>query len=194
MCGDARTGRIATVSLSTGDIAVRGGAPPFRIQSSAPGVAAGLAAFACAWSPDGRQIAIGNAPAGAGLGGSASVALYDVATKTLRVEQLSGEIALAGLFYSPDSKTVWAGGVSTSSGGVHRISGLDQDPRVRLTFLGASAISTDHDGQRLVVAYPTSVRVFDAAYPQTLVASHWPDRHDAHVRGPQLPRWQRGRR
>ncbi len=102
MCVDPGTGHIATVSVATGDIVVRGGAPPFPVLSSAPGVAAGLVDPAlCAWSPDGRQIAIGTYPQ-VGQPGPASVALYDVADKTLRfVEPLSGYIAVNLYFLQP---------------------------------------------------------------------------------------------
>jgi hypothetical protein len=39
---------------------------------------------------------------------------------------------------------------------------LDKKPRVPVAFPGATAISADANSERLVVAYPTSVRVFDA--------------------------------
>ena len=130
MCVDPGTGHIATVSVATGDIVVRGGAPPFPVLSSAPGVAAGLVDPAlCAWSPDGRQIAIGTYPQ-VGQPGPASVALYDVADKTLRfVEPLSGYIAVNCLFFSPDSKILWAGGGGGNGrGGIYRSTHLDQSP------------------------------------------------------------------
>jgi WD40 repeat protein len=161
VCKNPRDGDIATVSVSTGDIIVRDGTPPFRVVTDDPGVAAGLAPYLCLWSPDGSQIAIGSAPAGEGLGGATSVALYDVADKTMRVTPLSGGLGLSSLIYSNDSKTLWAGGVNNNSG-VYRLTNLDQDPRATVAFPGASAISADQDGRRLVVAYPTSVRVFDA--------------------------------
>ena len=162
VCKDPVNGDIATVSVSTGDVVMRDGAPPFRVVADVPGIAAGLAPYLCIWSPDGDQIAIGSAPAGEGLGGVTSVALYDVADRTIRVVPLSGELGLSSLFYSADSKTLWAGGVNNNTG-VYRITSLDHDPVATVTFPGASAISADQDGQRLVVAYPNAVRLFDAA-------------------------------
>ncbi len=161
VCRDPRNGDIATVSVSTGDIVVRDGTPPFPVVTDVPRIAAGLAPYLCIWSPDGHQIAIGSAPAGEGLGGPTSVGLYDVADKTLQDVPLSGELGLSSLLYSNDSATLWAGGVNTNTG-VYRITDLDHDPRATVVFPGASAISADQDGRRLVVAYPTSLRVFDA--------------------------------
>ena len=161
VCKDPRSGDIATVSVSTGDIVVRQGTSPFRVLTDSPGIAAALAPYLCVWSPDGSQIAIGSAPEGEGLGGASSVALYDVADKTLQTIPLSGELGLSSLVYSDDSRTLWAGGVNNNSG-VYRLTDLDHNPSATIGFPGASAISTDQDGQRLVVVYPTSVRVFDA--------------------------------
>jgi WD40 repeat protein len=158
VCAERRAGRIATVSVATGDLIVRDGTPPFRILSRAPGVAAHLAdPLLCAWSPDGRQVAISTYPRS---GQAASVGLYNVATKTLHVERLIGEIAVASLFYSDDSKTLWVGGPANQPG-VYRVTDPEDNPRIAVAFT-AFAISADADRRRLVVAYPTSVRVYDA--------------------------------
>src|SRR4029077_16132151 len=104
-CSDAQIGRIATISRATGDIVVRDATPPFRILSTASGVAAHLAGLReCAWSPDGRQIAISPNPILVGTPGAVSVALYDVAHKTLRVVATSSQdVAIASIFFSSDS-------------------------------------------------------------------------------------------
>ena len=136
---------------------MRDGTPPFRILTRAPRVAAHLAdPLLCAWSPDGRQIAIGTYPR---AGQSASVGLYDIATKSLRVEPLMGEAAVASLFYSDDSKTLWVGGPANQPGD-YRVTDPEHNARITTAF-PAFAIAADADGRRLVVAYPTSLRVFD---------------------------------
>jgi WD40 repeat protein len=196
-CPDGRGGRFATLSPATGDIVVRDATPPFRILDQAPHVAAGLAdAIQCAWSPDGRQIAIGTYPR---TGQAASVAVYDTAAKRLRfVKSLPGEVAVGSLFYSPDSKTLWVGGLNLHTrNGVYRVTNLDHAPRFTVTFPGAHAISADAKGRRLVVAYTTSVRGFDArtrepltrattvAGTQLFLVYSSPDGHEAVVEGPQ---------
>ncbi len=162
VCSDAQIGRIATVSRATGDIIVRDATPPFRVLSTASGVAAHLAGLSeCAWSPDGRQIAISANPILVGTAGAVSVALYDVAHKTLRVvASPSQDIAIASIFFSSDT-TLWIGGPHTGADGVYRVTDLDGTPQLTVEFPGATGISADADGRRLVVSYQTSVQVFD---------------------------------
>ena len=196
-CADGRGGRFATVSLATGDIVVRAATPPFRILNRAPQVAARLAnAIQCTWSPDGRQIAIGTYPR---TGQAASVALYDATDKSLRfVKSLPGEVAIGSLFFSPDSKTLWVGGLNLHTrNGVYRVTNLHHAPRFTVTFPGADAISVDTNGRRLVVAYTTSVRGFDARTQKPLTQAvtvagtqlygvySAPNGHEAVVVGPQ---------
>jgi len=137
--------------------------PPFRVLSTASGVAAHLAGLSeCAWSPDGRQIAISANPILVGTAGAVSVALYDVAHKTLRVvASPSQDIAIASIFFSSDSKSLWIGGPHNGANGVYRVTDLDGTPQLTAEFPGATGISADADGQRLVVSYQTSVQVFD---------------------------------
>ena len=161
MCRDARSGRFATVVSSTGDVVIRDGSPPFAVLSRAPGVAAGLgSAFLCAWSPDGRTIAISLAPRSPL---PASVALYDVDQRTVTfVKSFSGTLDLLSMYFSPDSKTLWVGGPDVNgSPGIYRLTDLDHGPRLSIAFPGATAISGSADGRRLVVTYPEGVRLFD---------------------------------
>ena len=196
-CADVRGGRFATLSHATGDIVVRDATPPFRILTRAPHVAAGLDnPIQCTWSPDGRQIALGTYPR---TGQAASVALFDAADRRLRfVKSLPGEVAVASLFYSPDSRTLWVGGLNLHTrNGVYRVTNLDHAPRFTVTFPGAHAISVDAKGRRLVVAYTTSVRGFDARTRKPLTQAvtvagtqlygvySAPDGHHAVVLGPQ---------
>jgi WD40 repeat protein len=89
------------------------------------------------------------------------VALYDVAHKTLRVVARPSQVlAIASIFFSSDT-TLWIGGAHTGANGVYRVTDLDHKPRVTVEFPGATGISADADGRRLVVSYQTSVEVFD---------------------------------
>jgi hypothetical protein len=158
-CPSSRRARFVTVS-EAGSINVRASSPPFAVLSSDPEGAAGLGdPILCALSPDGGWAAIGNySPAG-----HASVVLYDVARrKVIANLSLNGEISITGLVFSADSKTLWIGGPTFGENGVYRVTGLDGTPRVTTAFPGGSGIATDADDQRLIVAYPSALRVFDA--------------------------------
>ena len=160
VCADPRDHRFATVSGATGDVTVRASSPPFAVLSNEPRAAADVVApIDCAWSPNGREIAIGNfSPTG-----GASVALYDVSRKALTLNlPVSEQVTITGLVFSPDSKTLWIGGSSFGSNGVYRVSELGGRPRIEVDFPGASGISGYDGGRRLVVAYPSALRVFDA--------------------------------
>lgn len=163
VCSDAQTDRIATVSRATGDIVIRDATPPFRVLSTASGIAEHLAGLSeCAWSPDGRQIAISANPILVGTAGAVSVALYDGAHKTLHVvARTNQDVAIASIFFSSDSKSLWIGGPHTGANGVFRVTDLDGTPQVTVEFPGATGISADADGRRFVVSYQTAVQVFD---------------------------------
>jgi WD40 repeat protein len=105
------------------------------------------------------EIAIGNfSPVG-----HASVMLYNASRKAVTVKlPAKGVLAVTGLVFSADSKTLWIGGSTYGTNGVYRVTDLDRTPQIRVEFPGASGISADADGQRLVVAYPTALRVFDS--------------------------------
>ena len=160
-CVDRRSGRIATVSVGTGDVVIRSGTPPFRELSRAPGVAAGLATSSgCTWRPDGRQIAIGNYPQ-TELAGVTSVALYDVAgRKLVSTHPVPELIAAVSLVYRPDSKVLWVSGPSGGIAEVHELTGLDGQPRIRTAMRG-SAIALDAAG-RLVIVTDNTIRRYDA--------------------------------
>lgn len=161
VCVDRRSGRIATVSVGTGDVVIRSGIPPFRELSRAPGVAAGLATSSgCTWRPDGRQIAIGNYPQ-TELAGVTSVALYDVAGRKLRSTHAVSElIATVSLLYRPDSKILWVSGPSGGTAEVHELTDLDGRPRIRTAMRG-SAIAFDAAG-RLVIVTDNTIRRYDS--------------------------------
>ena len=161
-CLDGHTDRIATISAVTGDIVIHQGTPPFRVISRAPGVAANLSGlFTCSWAPDGRSIVINTS-----YTQPSSVALYDVASRTLQFDyKLKGVISLLGTF-SADSKTLWVSGIGPGGGtGVSQITDFGRRPKMRLIFPGATSTSTDANGGRLVVSFLSSVGVFD---PRTL--------------------------
>jgi hypothetical protein len=171
VCRNPRTHRIATVDLRTGDVVIRGGAPPFRVVSRAPGVALSVADPAvCSWRPDGRQIAIGTYPQVRATKPT-SVALYDVATHTLRSLPLKRQIVVSSLVYSGDSKTLLAGGGTTGANGVYEVTNLDEQLRVRVAFAGATGFDTDAARRRLIVTTKDSIRVFDARTRRALTPS-----------------------
>ena len=158
VCSSSGSARFVTVS-ETGNINVRASSPPFAVLSSDPGGAAGLGdPILCALSPNGDWAAVGNySPAG-----HASVMVYEVARrKVIDNLSLSGEISITGLVFSADSKTLWIGGPTFGVNGVYRVTDLDGTPRVTVAFPGASGIATGAHDQRLVVAYPSALRVFD---------------------------------
>ena len=159
VCPSSGGTHFVTVS-ETGNISVRASSPPFAVLSSDPGGAAGLGdPILCALSPNGDWAAIGNySPAG-----HASVVLYEVARRKVMANlSLSGEISITGLVFSADSKTLWVGGPTFGINGVYRVTDLDRSPRVTVAFSGASGIATDAHHRRLIVAYPSALRVFDA--------------------------------
>jgi WD40 repeat protein len=159
-CANPEGSQLATVSGATGDITVRASSAPFRISSQDPrGTASLVAPILCAWSPSGRQIAIGNfSPVG-----HASVVLYNVSRRAVTAKlPAKGVLAVTGLVFSADSKTLWIGGSTYGTNGVYRVTNLDRTPHIAVEFPGASGISADAKSERLVVAYPTAVRVFDA--------------------------------
>jgi len=160
-CVDRRSGRIATVSVGTGDVVIRSGTPPYREISRAPGVAAGLRTpSTCVWRPDGRQIAIGNYPQ-TELAGVTSVALYDVAGQKLRSTHAVPElIAALSLVYRPDSKVLWVSGPSGGTAKVSELTDLDGRPRIRTAMTG-STVALDSSG-RLVIVTDNTVRRYDA--------------------------------
>ncbi len=91
------------------------------------------------------------------------MALYDVSRKAVTLNlPVSEQVTITGLVFSPDSKTLWIGGSTFGSNGVYRVSDLGGTPRIEVDFPGASGISGYDDGRRLVVAYPSALRVFDA--------------------------------
>jgi WD40 repeat protein len=197
-CVDDRIDRIATISPSSGDVLIRATTPPFRVLSRAPGATRRLAdLITCHWRPDGRQIVLGTYPRTRQQNRRVSVALYDVARKTVHEEPLPELVAVLSLVYSADSKTLLVGGPNIGSSGVYQISDLDQHPRVTVAFPGATAIDTDSADHRLIVASPESVRVFDATTRKALTppidlpgsgifsVSSSPDGHTAAVVGPQ---------
>ena len=161
-CVDSRTGRIATVSLGTGDVVIYASTAPFRELSRALGIAAGLATpGGCTWRPDGRQIAIGTYPQ-AELGGTTSVALYDLATKSLRsTHPVPNLLIPVSLVYRADSKVLWASGPSGSTPDVFELTDLDGRPRIRTAIPGAEAIAVDA-ARRLVVVTGNMVRRYNA--------------------------------
>ncbi len=157
-CVDPRTGRMILDSLTTGDVTIRDGAPPFRVLSSAPQAAVGLPdPDLCEWSPDGRQVAIGTAPI-AGNTGPSAVGLYDVASEHLRIIDVPAAQVISSVAYSADSKSLWVNGIRNC----YRITNLETTPRTTLAFPGASGISPDERNQHLVVTSQDSVRVYDA--------------------------------
>ena len=161
-CVDRRSGRIATVSVGTGDVVVRSGVPPFRELSRVPGVAAGLATSSvCTWRPDGRQIAIGNYPQ-TELAWVTSVALYDVARRTLRTTLAVPSLLAAGVtrLPAPTPKVLWVSGPSGGTAEVSEVTDLNRRPRIR-TVMPGSAVALDADG-RLVVVRDNTVRRYDA--------------------------------
>ncbi len=161
-CMDGHTDRIATISAVTGDLVIHDGTPPFRVISRAPGVAANLSGLlTCSWAPDGRSIVIGTS-----FTQTSSVALYDVASRSLQFDyKLNGAISLLGTF-SAGSKTIWVSGIGPGGGtGVSQITDFGPRPKIRLVFPGATSTSTDASGGRLVVSFLSSVGVFD---PRTL--------------------------
>jgi len=161
-CLDGQTDRIATISVTTGDLVIYDGRPPFRIISRAPDVTANLNAYlTCIWAPDGRSIAITTS-----LVQPSSVALYEVASRSLRFDyKLPGTISANGTF-GTDSKSFWVSGIGPGGGvGVRQITDFAPRPKVRLVFPGATSIRTDANGSKLVVSFLSSVRAFD---PHTL--------------------------
>ena len=162
VCADPRSGRIATVSVATGDVVIRSGTPPFRVLSDAHQVVRGMPdPISCTWSPDGREIAIGNYPNGTGQVAAASLALFDVATGQLRFDVLvHTESAILSIFFD-DSKSLWIGGPTYETNGVYRVTGLTSAPTITAAFPGAGAIAPEAGGRNVVVAYNTSVQVAD---------------------------------
>jgi hypothetical protein len=167
-CVDTRFDRLATISPSSGDILIREATPPFRVLSRAPAATRRLAdVVACSWRPDRRQIVLGTFPR-TRQNRAVSVALYDVARKTVQAQPLPEQLAVLSFVYSADSKTLLVGGPSAGRNGVYQITDLDQHPRVTVAFPGATAIDTDAAHRRLIVASKNSVRVFDATTRKTL--------------------------
>jgi hypothetical protein len=167
-CLDGHTDRVATISAVTGDIVIHQGTPPFRVISRAPGVAANLSGlFTCSWAPDGRSIVINTS-----YTQPCSVALYDVASRTLQFDyKLKGVISLLGTF-SADSKTLWVSGIGPGGGtGVSQMTDFGRRPKMRLIFPGATSTSTDANGGRLVVSFLSSVRAFDSRTLEPLTPS-----------------------
>ncbi len=160
-CVDPRSGDIATVAASSGDLVIRSGTAPFPVISRAPGVAAGLAwIIDCTWRPDGRQIAIGTYPQ-VQTGGITSMGLYDVASRTLAATRPFANLDVTTtLTYSADSRVLWVGGPSGSTPDVSEITNLDGPLRVRTAFPGASDLTIDRSG-RLVVITGNTVRRYD---------------------------------
>ena len=75
---------------------------------------------------------------------------------------VTGQVAVAVALFSSDSKTLWFGGPNSGPNGVYEVTDLDHEPRIKVAFPGATGISAAAGGRQLVVAYPDSVRVFDA--------------------------------
>jgi WD40 repeat protein len=168
VCLDGHTDRIATISAATGDLVIHDGSPPFRVLSRAPGLAANFSGLLeCGWAPDGRWIALID-----DLTQPSSVALYDVASRTLLFDyQLNGTVSANGGL-SADSKTLWVSGIGPGGGnGVHEITDFGRRPKVRLVFPGATSISEDPSGDRLVVSFLSSVRAFDSRTLEPLTPS-----------------------
>jgi hypothetical protein len=89
--------------------------------------------------------------------------LYDIARRKVTANlALNGEISITGLVFSADSRTLWIGGPTFAKNGDYRVTKLDGVPRATVAFPGAWGISADARSQRLVVAYPSGLRVFDA--------------------------------
>ncbi len=169
VCLDPHTDRIATISAVTGDLVIHDGTPPFRVINRAPGVAANLfGLLTCSWAPDGRSIAITTS-----LVQPSSVALYDVASKSLRFDyQLQGTISANGTFGADSKTTFWVSGIGPGGGaGVRQITDFGRRPKIRPVFPGATSISTDANGGRLVVSFVSSVRVFDSRTLEPLTPS-----------------------
>ena len=155
-CTDLRTNQIATVGTGSpdhrGDLVMLRGVAPFDVLSRTRGV--DFVPLACAWRPDSKQIAIG------GLGGE--VALYQVATGTIRRVDARPISAAVSVDYRPDATELWVTGPASTPA---RITNLDSTPQVTPALPALGVISSLHftpDGRFLVTADVTSVQVLDA--------------------------------
>jgi WD40 repeat protein len=160
-CADPSTNRIATVATGTpagkGDIVVRQGAPPFDVTSRTHAVDF-ASPIACAWRPDGKQIAVG--------GWDGEVALYQVATGDVQLVDAQLRTPVISLAYRPDSTELWVTSPGSGSGAIPvRITNLDNTPHAmpalpnRGTF---DALRFSPDGRFLVTVAAKKVRVLDA--------------------------------
>jgi serine/threonine protein kinase/WD40 repeat protein len=156
-CVDPVSGRIATISLSTGDVVIHDGSPPFRELRRMAGHPAS-SPTGCAWRPGGRQLAVTTGAA------AAFEMLYDIEHGS----HIEGAAPIAAInpMFAPDGRELW---FSEMSGVLDRVTGLDGTPDVETPFADTSGAGDDataaaltHDGQRIVVVGHAWLESYDA--------------------------------
>jgi hypothetical protein len=155
-CIDPVSRRIATISLSTGDVVIHDGSPPFREVRRMAGHPAS-SPMGCAWRPGGRQLAVTTG------GATAWAMLYDVARGT----HIEGSAAIAAInpMFTSDGRELW---FSEIAGVLDRVAGLDGTPQVDTPLSDPSGAGDDaeagaltRDGRRIVVVGHAWLQVYD---------------------------------